>query len=136
MSELTIPLWLGYVGPALFLTLIAVLLAVRARTTRPTIRHIESSPIDERLAASPQKFILVNESNDDQRFEVDSSPFRIGRSSKNNLRVSDLSVSRYHAELTFDPIQGAIVRRSKFVEWGLCKRRGYRRDCVKGRRSS
>lgn len=92
--------WFRYGLPAMvFSAFLAValgyaLMARRRRDEQPQYRPTHPTP----------HAFLISAENDQVRYKIDQTPWRIGRSRSSNLTLDDTSVSRLHAEIRRDAL--------------------------------
>ncbi len=92
--------WFWYGLPAMvFSAFLAVALAYALMTRRRREEHSQFRPSQ----STPHAF-LVSADNDQIRYKIDQTPWRIGRSRSSNLTLDDTSVSRLHAEIRRDAL--------------------------------
>lgn len=92
--------WFWYGLPAMIFSVIlaaAVLYASIARRRREEKRQ-------QAIEQSTTHAFLVSAANEDRRYRIDHTPWRIGRSRNTELPLDDTSVSRLHGEIRRDAL--------------------------------
>lgn len=92
--------WFWYGLPAMIFSVILAAAVVYASIARRRREEKRRQAIEQ----STTHAFLVSATNENRRYRIDHTPWRIGRSRNNELPLDDTSVSRLHAEIRRDAL--------------------------------